>query len=75
LTASFALSGFLLFITAALLISVTLLLYTQSLVAWILQTYTGEKLLLEFRAALFRHVQRLSLSYHDTKGTEQRHIR
>ena len=61
--------GFLLFIIAALLISVTLLLYAQSLVAWMLQTYTGEKLLLEFRAALFRHVQRLSLSYHDTRGT------
>jgi ATP-binding cassette subfamily B protein len=31
--------------------------------------YTGEKLLRGFRAKLFRHVTRLSLSYHDTKGT------
>lgn len=54
---------------AALLVLTTLLLYIQSLSAWILQTYTGEKLVLEFRAELFRHVQRLSLSYHDMRGT------
>ncbi len=54
---------------AALLVFTTLLLYVQSLTSWILQTYTGEKLVLEFRAALFRHVQRLSLSYHDMRGT------
>ena len=35
----------------------------------LLRTYTGEKLVLSFRARLFRHVQRLSLSYHDEKGT------
>lgn len=29
----------------------------------------GERLLRGFRAKLFRHVQRLSLSYHDTRGT------
>ena len=54
---------------AVLLVLTTLLLYVQSLSSWILQTYTGEKLVLEFRAELFRHVQRLSLSYHDTRGT------
>jgi ATP-binding cassette, subfamily B, bacterial len=36
--------------------------------AW-LTAYTGERMLLNFRAKLFRHVQRLSLSYHDGKGT------
>src|SRR5207245_5554890 len=35
----------------------------------LLGAYTGEKLLRSFRATMFRHVQRLSLSYHDTKGT------
>ena len=35
----------------------------------LLAAFTGEKLLRSFRAQLFRHVQRLSLSYHDTKGT------
>jgi len=33
------------------------------------RTYTGEKLVLAFRAKLFRHAQGLSLSYHDSKGT------
>src|SRR5260370_22888958 len=54
---------------AVLLVLTTLLLYIQSLSSWILQTYTGEKLVLEFRAELFRHVQRLSLSYHDARDT------
>src|SRR4029077_1768248 len=35
----------------------------------LLRTYTGEKLTLAFRNKLFRHVQRLSVSYHDAKGT------
>lgn len=39
------------------------------LVFALLRTYSGEKLVLSFRARLFRHVQRLSLSYHDTRGT------
>ena len=34
-----------------------------------LGAYTGEKLLRGFRAKLFHHAQRLSLSYHDTTGT------
>lgn len=34
-----------------------------------LRTYTGEKLILAFRAHLFRHCQSLSLAYHDTRGT------
>jgi ATP-binding cassette, subfamily B, bacterial len=35
----------------------------------VLGTYTGEKLQLDFRARLFRHAQRLSLTYHDSTGT------
>ncbi len=34
-----------------------------------LRTWTAEKLLLDFRARLFSHLQRLSLAYHDVKGT------
>jgi ATP-binding cassette subfamily B protein len=34
-----------------------------------MQTYTGEKLVLGLRSQLFRHVQRLSLAYHDSRGT------
>jgi ATP-binding cassette, subfamily B, bacterial len=40
-----------------------------------LQTYTGAKLVLNFRARLFRHAQRLSLSYHDSKGTHDTNYR
>ncbi len=39
--------------------------------ASLLGTYTGEKLVRGFRAVLFRHAQRLSLAYHDTKGTSR----
>ena len=35
----------------------------------LLRTYTGEKMVLEFRTRLLHHAQRLSLSYHDSRGT------
>jgi ATP-binding cassette, subfamily B, bacterial len=41
----------------------------QRLASSWLRIYTGEKLTLAFRTKLFRHVQRLSVSYHDSKGT------
>jgi ATP-binding cassette, subfamily B, bacterial len=41
----------------------------QRVASTLLRTYTGEKLTLAFRNKLFRHVQRLSVSYHDTRGT------
>jgi ATP-binding cassette subfamily B protein len=56
-------------LAVALMVIITLLVYAASLGTWWLATYTGEKLILEFRTRLFRHVQRLSLTYHDTKGT------
>jgi len=40
----------------------------------LLTTYTGERLLRGFRSRLFRHAQRLSLSYHDTQGTVDFHL-
>ena len=36
--------------------------------AWILQTWTGERVVLGFRAELFRRTQRLSMTYHDQRG-------
>jgi ATP-binding cassette subfamily B protein len=54
---------------AALLVLVTLLALLVGLAASLLSTYVGEKLVRGFRAELFRHAQRLSLTYHDTKGT------
>jgi ATP-binding cassette subfamily B protein len=59
----------LLVFAAVLVIAVAILTELQVLASLLLQTYTGEKLTLNFRSALFRQSQRLSLSYHDTKGT------
>lgn len=56
-------------IVSALLVLITLLVYVQGTVAWIASTYLGERLVLDFRAALFGHAQRLSLAYHDRTGT------
>jgi ATP-binding cassette subfamily B protein len=57
-----------LIVAAALVISIAFLSQLQGLATLLLRTYTGQKLVLEFRSQLFRHVQRLSLSYHDTRG-------
>jgi ATP-binding cassette, subfamily B, bacterial len=56
-------------VTAVLLVVIAIVDELQSYAAWLLETYTGERLVLDFRSRLFRHMQRLSLSYHDTKGT------
>jgi ATP-binding cassette subfamily B protein len=56
-------------LAAGLILVVAILTQLQRAGAAVLRTWTGEKLVLEFRARLFRHVQRLSLSYHDTRGT------
>jgi ATP-binding cassette subfamily B protein len=59
----------LLALAAVMLVAITLLSQLQALGSSLLSTYVGEELVLSFRAQLFRHVQRLSLSYHDLKGT------
>src|SRR5437773_7212736 len=63
--------------TSALLLAVGLLLAVaivsqlQGLAVSLLRTYTGERLLLELRSQIFRHVQKLSLLFHDTRGTAE----
>jgi len=52
-----------------LMMLVALLGGLQRVASTLLRTYTGERLTLAFRNKLFRHVQRLSVSYHDTRGT------
>jgi ATP-binding cassette subfamily B protein len=52
-----------------LLIGFTLLQQLEGFGSWLLQLYTGEKLVLRFRARLFEHAQKLSLAYHDRAGT------
>ena len=54
---------------AGLLVAIALLKQILDLAFALLRSYTGEKLVLAFRAKLFRHTQGLSLSYHDTTGT------
>jgi ATP-binding cassette, subfamily B, bacterial len=56
-------------LAAGLVIAVAVASQLQDLASALLRAYTGEKLVLSFRARLFRHVQRLSLAYHDTRGT------
>jgi ATP-binding cassette subfamily B protein len=55
--------------TAALLVAITCLTQLQSMGASLLRTYVGERLTLAFRSRLFRHVQRISFTYHDQHGT------
>lgn len=50
------------------LLGIALLVNLQGLAAWWLQTYTGEKLVWDFRARLLNHVQRLPLVFHDHYG-------
>ena len=56
---------------AAALFFVAIALLTQllDLTTTVLRTLVGERLLLDLRTRLFRHVQRLSVSYHDLRGT------
>src|SRR3989441_491379 len=61
--------GALLAFAIGLLVAVALLRQLQGLTNTLLQAYVKEKLVQNFRARLFRHVQRLSLAYHDATGT------
>jgi ATP-binding cassette, subfamily B, bacterial len=60
-----------LLLAAGLLIAITVVNQLHGLGVLLLRAYTGEKLLLNFRAKIFRHAQRLSLLFHDTKGTAE----
>src|SRR5207248_658457 len=57
-----------LLLAAGLMVGITLLSQLQTLGDTLLRTYTSERLVLDFRAQLFRHSQRLSLLYHDMRG-------
>ncbi len=56
-------------LAVAMLVGLALLRQIYGLASSLLYTYTGEKLVLDFRARLFGHVQRLSVAYHDMSGT------
>ncbi len=69
-------SGFaVLAVAVGMVIITALLIQLQKLASAVLVAYTSERLLLNFRSRLFRHVQRLSLSYHDERGTADSNYR
>src|SRR3989454_438570 len=59
----------LLAVAIGLLITVAALAQVPGLPNKFMQTYVGERLVLGFRTQLVQHAQRLSLSYHDSKGS------
>src|SRR5262245_24528154 len=61
-------NGILIF-AAVMFLLVAVLTQVQDLSNTVLKTYTGEKLVLNFRSKLFQQAQRLSLAYHDRVGT------
>lgn len=56
-------------LAAVLVVTIALLSQLQAFGSWLLSTYAGENMVLGFRSRLLRHVQRLSLAYHDSRGT------
>lgn len=56
-------------IAAAIVILVAFIENIYTYAHWVLETFVGERLVLNFRTLLFNHLQRLSLAYHDNKGS------
>ena len=59
----------LLLMAVALLVVIAVATQLQQLATDLLQTWTGERLVMDFRSELFRHVQRLSFAWSDARGT------
>jgi len=59
----------LLLLAVVLLAVIAVATQLQELAADLLRTWTGERLVLDFRSELFRHVQRLSFAWSDARGT------
>jgi ATP-binding cassette subfamily B protein len=63
----------LLLLSVATVLQVLIVFFNQlqTLGGYVLRTHTGERVTLDFRARLFRHVQRLAFTFHDTRGTAE----
>jgi ATP-binding cassette subfamily B protein len=61
-------SSNLLVFSIVLLIVIMTLAYLRNFASALLETYTGERLVLGFRAELLHRVQHISLAYHEHKG-------
>ena len=59
----------LLALAAGLQVAVLLLVQVRELAWYVLRARAGQGVTLAFRARLFRHAQRLSLAFHDRRGT------
>jgi ATP-binding cassette subfamily B protein len=59
----------LLLLVAGLTVLIALLTQLQAFVQRYVSATAGEQLVLDFRARIFRHLQRISLAYHDSTGT------
>ncbi len=55
-------------LAVVLMLAIAVIAGLQSLAAWWLQTYVGERLVWDFRGKLLNHVQRLPLVFHDRYG-------
>jgi ATP-binding cassette, subfamily B, bacterial len=56
-------------LAAVMMVVVVLLVEVQLMAAQVLSTYTGEQMTLGLRSKLFAQAERLSLAYHDARGT------
>jgi ATP-binding cassette subfamily B protein len=56
-------------VVAAMQVAVLLLLHLRDWAWYVLRARAGEGVTLAFRTRLFRHAQRLSLAFHDRRGT------
>ena len=60
---------YLIALAIGILLATTVFIYLQSLLSIWLNNKIGNRVTLEMRARLFRAMQRLSIAYHDKKGT------
>jgi ATP-binding cassette subfamily B protein len=60
-----------LLVAVGFMLLLALLTNLQGMASWYLQTKTGEKLVWDFRGKLLAHVQHLSISFHDTRGSSE----
>ena len=61
--------GALLLLVALMVVGIALLSQLHNISLNLLRTYAGERITLAFQSELLNHSQRLSLAYHDTRGT------
>ena len=58
----------LLTLAAVSVVAIAVLLQVHGLTVWALETWLGDRLVLDLRAKVFRHLQRLSLTFHEAKS-------